>query len=267
MDPNPDPAIEALRGGAAASAGAALRSARERMALSVGDAARHLRLSVRHVEAMEAGDFGRLPEEPFLSGFVRNYARLVQIDPEPLLQDIRGPLPRAPGRELVGLGSSEIPFPTGQEPPWRRYAAWAILVVLALGLLAYEGLQGYRPEPVEEQKGVPAPAPQVKAPEPPAPILEAVPQPSAQPVLPQAAPGQRALLLSFSAESWVEVRDREGQVIFSQISPAGSAQTVTGNPPLAVVVGNAAGVQVRSGDQPVDLGPHTRENVARFTLQ
>ncbi|HEX9181416.1 MAG TPA: helix-turn-helix domain-containing protein [Burkholderiales bacterium] len=273
MQENPEAAAEALPGGASASAGAALKAARERMALSVGDAARHLRLSVRQVDAMESGEFARLPDEPFLSGFVRNYARLVQIDPEPLLEDIRGQLPPPQARELLGQQSPEVAFPTGRERPWGRYAAWGALGILALGLLAYEGLQEYRPSRVEAQKAATAP-PQVKPAAPPAPVLEAVgqpaPQAAAQPVpegAAAAAPALRALVMTFSAPSWVEVRDRDGQLVFSQVSPAGSTQSVTGNPPLAVVLGNAAGVRVSFGDRAVDLAPHTRENVARFTLE
>jgi cytoskeleton protein RodZ len=217
---------------------------------------------------MEAGDFGRLPQEPFLSGFVRNYARLVQLDPEPLLEDIRGQLPRTPGRDKLAPESREIPFPTGQERPWGRYAAWGTLAILALGLLAYEGLQDHRPRGTEEKPAAPAPPPQAKAPEPPAPVLEVVAQPAAAtPAAEPGTPAQRALVMAFSAETWVEVRDRDGQVVFSQINPAGSRQSVTGNPPLVVVVGNATGVQVSFGDRPVDLAPHTRENVARFTLE
>jgi cytoskeleton protein RodZ len=269
MEAKSEAAIGTVPGGAMESAGAVLKAARERMALSVGDAARHLRLSVRQVEAMESGEFGRLPEEPFLSGFVRNYARLVQVDAEPLLESIRGERPPDQARELVGQQSPEVAFPTGQERPWGRYAAWGAVGVLALGLLAYQGLQEYRPQGVEQTKAAPAPEPQVKAPEPPVPVLEAV-QPASQPApepAPAAAPGQRTLEMTFSAQSWVEVRNRAGQVVFSQVSPPGSTQMVAGDPPLAVVVGNAAGVQVRFGDQPVDLAPHTRENVARFTLE
>lgn len=269
MDVNSD-ALEAASGGAAQSAGAALKAARERMALSVGDAARHLRLSVRQVEAMEAGEFGRLPDEPFLSGFLRNYARLLQLDPEPLLESIRDRVPPARARELVGQQSPEVAFPTGQERPWGRYAAWGLLGILALGLLAYEGFQGYRPQRVDGGQSVPAADPPSKPAPQPVPVLEAVPlaAPPVQPASGSPSPAaRRALVMTFSAQTWVEVRDRDGQVIFSQVSPAGSSQVVEGNPPLGVVLGNAAGVQVSYGDQPVDLAPHTRENVARFTLE
>ncbi len=79
------------------------------------------------------------------------------------------------------------------------------------------------------------------------------------------APG--VLRLGFDEESWVEVTDRNGEVILSILGEQGTARTVSGQPPLSVVVGNTAGVQLTYNDQPVDLEPHTRAGVARLTLE
>jgi hypothetical protein len=38
-------------------------------------------------------------------------------------------------------------------------------------------------------------------------------------------------------------------------------------PPLQLTVGNANGVEVTHNEQPVNLGPHTKVNVARLTLE
>jgi cytoskeleton protein RodZ len=71
----------------------------------------------------------------------------------------------------------------------------------------------------------------------------------------------------FEQESWVEIKDRSGNTIFGQLNPAGSRRSVSGEPPLSVVVGNAAGVRLFQGDKSVDLVPHTRVDVARLTLE
>lgn len=65
--------------------GDALRAAREAKGWAVQDAANRLRLMVRQVEAMESEDYAALGQPVFARGFVRNYARLLGIDPEPLL--------------------------------------------------------------------------------------------------------------------------------------------------------------------------------------
>ena len=60
--------------------GEQLRLAREARGLEVADIAQTLKLGPRQVEALEAGDWKGLPGNTFIRGFVRNYARLVQID-------------------------------------------------------------------------------------------------------------------------------------------------------------------------------------------
>ncbi|MCS6772998.1 MAG: helix-turn-helix domain-containing protein [Anaerolineae bacterium] len=59
-----------------------LRAAREARGLSLDEAARHVRIRRRYLEAIEAGRFNELPEGPPARGFVRNYARFLGLDPE-----------------------------------------------------------------------------------------------------------------------------------------------------------------------------------------
>jgi cytoskeleton protein RodZ len=70
----------------------------------------------------------------------------------------------------------------------------------------------------------------------------------------------------FERQSWVEVRDRDDRIVFSQLNPAGAVQIVHGLPPLNVVIGNASGVKVTYKGRVMDLAPHTKVEVARFTL-
>jgi len=71
----------------------------------------------------------------------------------------------------------------------------------------------------------------------------------------------------FEQESWVQIRDRHGRAIFSQLNRRGTEQQVSGRPPLSVIVGNAHGVRLTYDDQPVDLAQHTKVDVARFNLE
>jgi cytoskeleton protein RodZ len=70
----------------------------------------------------------------------------------------------------------------------------------------------------------------------------------------------------FERQSWVEVRDRDDRIVFSQLNPAGAVHHVQGQAPLNVVIGNASGVRVTYNGKLVDLAPHTRVEVARLTL-
>ena len=62
-------------------AGEQLAAARANRGLSITEIAQHLKLSPWQVEALEAGDHRRLPSPVFVRGFIRNYARLVKLDP------------------------------------------------------------------------------------------------------------------------------------------------------------------------------------------
>ncbi len=63
-------------------AGAALLMERRRQGLSLGDISRQLKLSVRQVEALERDDYSGFTGPVFVHGFIRNYAKLLNLDPQ-----------------------------------------------------------------------------------------------------------------------------------------------------------------------------------------
>ena len=65
--------------------GTQLRAARDRVGLSIQDVSDRLKLTVRMVEAIEAHDRRWLPANVYLRGYVRRYAKLLGLDPEPLV--------------------------------------------------------------------------------------------------------------------------------------------------------------------------------------
>ena len=81
-----------------------------------------------------------------------------------------------------------------------------------------------------------------------------------------AAAGEVTLALAYKDSSWTEIRDRTGRVLLSRMNEGGQTQTVAGQPPFELTIGNATDVTLRYNGKPVDLAPHTRQNVARFTL-
>jgi cytoskeleton protein RodZ len=77
----------------------------------------------------------------------------------------------------------------------------------------------------------------------------------------------KVIRFHFVGDSWVEVRDARGKVLFQRLNAAGSDAEVSGRPPLDVVVGNAPEVQVTYDGRDFPLEPHTNVAVARFTLE
>ncbi|TXI19972.1 MAG: helix-turn-helix domain-containing protein [Nitrosomonas sp.] len=92
------------------SVGHLLRKARMAKGLSVDDVSRQLRLSVQQVEAIEREDFEKLPGRTFLRGFVRNYANLMQLNSEPLLQMLPEPIAIKSTYERTPLRNKQLSF-------------------------------------------------------------------------------------------------------------------------------------------------------------
>lgn len=267
--------------------GQTLRAAREAGGMSIADVAQALKLSPRQVEAIESDDYERLSGPTFVRGFVRNYARLMRLDAAQLVAglDAKASMPVAELRvpEIEG-----VRMPSGAERT-RVWTAASLIagVLLVIALILYFDLVDVSPllnggstrtvvvppvspravepdgtsagtptEPVQEVPGQPAPVDAT-------PLTE-----STAPAVPpaQADPDLRRLVFSFEGPSWVEVKDAAGQVLLSQLNPAGSEQVVEGRAPLSLIIGNADTVRLEANAQPVDLRPHTRVQVARLTI-
>jgi transcriptional regulator with XRE-family HTH domain len=70
------------------SFGARLKWEREQAGLTVSDVAARLRLHPNQIRAIEQESLAALPEPAYVRGFVRSYARIVNADPVPLLDDL-----------------------------------------------------------------------------------------------------------------------------------------------------------------------------------
>jgi cytoskeleton protein RodZ len=68
--------------------GKVLAAHREAMGWTVEQVADQLKLAVRQVIALEAGDYAALPSPAVTRGFVRAYAKLMKLDPAPLVARI-----------------------------------------------------------------------------------------------------------------------------------------------------------------------------------
>jgi cytoskeleton protein RodZ len=299
---------ESFQGGVAEEAvvmseppvGEQLRLAREERGLTVADIAQTLKLGARQVEALEGGDWKVLPGNTFIRGFVRNYARLIQIDSAPLMAQLDEVLEKP----VNSLGVSEMApaaMPQSASSVSQRSKAFVLLggAAVALAALAYflmpsdlsslrDSTQSLLDSLARKEKEAPEtiPTPATAAPEPvfppgstpqqilnPQVLAPADVQPAASASAPAGgesgstpanAPQMRFL---FEKDSWLEVRDRDNKVVFSQRLTAGTEQALSGQGPLSVTIGYAPGVRVFWHGEAVDLAPHTRGDVARLVLE
>lgn len=267
------------------SLGRVLSEARRVQGLSVEDVAQQLRMSARQISALEEENFAALSSPPFVRGFIRNYAKLLRLDAEPLLQAYRETNPENSDHATITLASERIAIVSGARKTWMTYLVGSFLVLLAgSGWWAYMEWRDSQPVAAVQAKISPEPAtapatPVVmpeSLPEPAAPVSTEHPvvQPPAEtstqvdtPVKNDVASLQGSIHMVVTEQSWISVTDGTGKEIFNKLKAAGTQDFADGNPPFSVVVGNANGVQLSFKNKPVDLAPHTRANVARLTLE
>jgi cytoskeleton protein RodZ len=71
------------------SPGERLKSARQTLGLTVEEVAAHLKLSEKKIEALERGDAASVAAPVFVAGYLRSYARLLDLSEELVLADFK----------------------------------------------------------------------------------------------------------------------------------------------------------------------------------
>jgi len=120
--------------------GEQLRLAREAKGLTVDYVAEETNIAKRYIVAMENEDFSVFPGEPYIIGFLRNYADYLGLESAAIVQAFRG------------IRIQEQPVPIQELLSPRRVPLWPII---AIGVVAVLGLGGFlvfrslaaRPEP------------------------------------------------------------------------------------------------------------------------
>ena len=293
--------------------GALLAQARQAMNLSVADVAAKLKLTPRQVEAIEAEDAAHLPGDIFLRGFVRNYARLVELNADDLITPLDA---EETVSATITAPSEGVTISSGGLKRWVVIPLVLLIVFVAVVAVVYQWLrQGEEalvpevavetpttlpatlppsspqtPVPVSPATPVEGPAapppeaaPAVKAPAdearaaPPvvAPVVEAVKPPvmpvespkAEKPARSVSAPaGDHVLRFTASQDAWIQVVDGSGRR-FSKLVRAGGSDSITGQPPFRLVVGEAAQVSLSYDGRAIDLTPFIGQKVARLTLE
>lgn len=245
-----------------ASPGGLLRAARVASGLSIAEVTQSIKFAERQIEALERDDFDKLPGNTFVRGIIRSYAKLLRLDPGPLLAMLGEQLPPADN-------AVHAPEDTGAKLPLTGERRNLIpLLALALTLAAIGvALMNYFDWPGGDEKSKPSQAkmspgqvqlPAVRIEQP-----AAAQSGSASPL----AADSHQLIFVFAGKSWTEVKDATQKIIFAQNNLAGTRQVVSGKPPFNLVIGNASAVQLQYGDRSIDLLPYTKVDVARLTLE
>lgn len=282
--PNQEPAPHA--GGP--SAGDLLRQLREAAGVHIDVLAGSLKVPVAKLQALEADDYAAFPDAVFVRALASSMCRALKVDAAPVLALLPQGAPiHLPPDKAINASFKDSGRRLGKggslERPKSRLIGVAV-VALLLGALAVAFLPLARD--AQEEQPVTAQVPQAPA-EPPAQEPEA-PAEAAEPAAVAPAPAapaqtsgpaaaeaagaapesaQGLLVIHAHKESWVQVRNAAGHVVWQKSMAAGDSYSPEGDPPWRVIIGRADATEVTVRGQPMDLKAVSRENVARFEVK
>lgn len=226
--------------------GLLLKQARERRGISLRQIASATKISTGALEALERGDFSRLPGGIFSRAFVRAYAIEAGLDPEETVRQYTELAEAAAAMSAREVAVAEITeddrmFLERQRKAgvWLRVIAVLLLVLICLGIfwwrvsVSRRGTGVAAPAPVTQVQPQPTEAPPVQpsAPAPSAPENGA-PVVSAKPV---------SIDVKAEASCWVQIMT-DGRTAMARNLSAGESLSFEADREIAVQFGNAGAI-------------------------
>lgn len=300
---NDTPSAESVAREADTTPGALLKRERERASLTVLQAAEDLHLDPWIIEAIESNRFVALGAPVYARGHLRKYAARLGLPEQEVLalyerlQDRPHEADPIPVAVVAPVRSPRISL---KGPV---LALLAVLVIGVLGYVAYDvfvrspestlqvnaSTPAIDAEPATNEADAPADtssAPEVSEEASPVPD-ETVTQEPEQAVVPEQpiaaatetttstptigsnvptdAPTIR-LTLEFTGESWTEVYDANGTRLLFGMGTPQRARTLSGVPPIQVILGAASAVNLQVNGEPTVIPRREGREATRFTI-
>ncbi len=261
-----------------------LRNARENLGWDLDEIAAYLRIRPVFLRALEEGRFAELPAGAYTIGFLRSYARLLGLDADEVARRFRA---EAAGLARKPDLTFPAPVPERGVPAGAVVLMGALLAVGAYAGWYRMSETRPGEEPVRQvpqrlaELVQPPPIPRTEPPAPSRLVAEVVPPPvalppvampfvpptsaaaaiptagvfgpplTATPVPPGAGlpplPEGTRIVLRAKADTWLQVRDRQGPVLLNRVLRTGETWPVPpGKQPaqLLLTTGNAGGTEV-----------------------
>jgi cytoskeleton protein RodZ len=274
--------------------GQRLKAERERRGFSTQKIANGMHLDEWVIEALEAGDYQRIGPEVYAKGHLKKYSSLLGVSAAPPAADAPPPASAAAVRyppPIVRLDTPKdghaawprigavaavvilaggvfwwresrqgisAPTPARQPPPPALASADTSIDTAAPAADMPADSTYEAAAPARETEPTPGAAamPAMMTKPAPAPAALAAAAPPAAAAAAELTPGvgRARLRLSFSADSWVDIRDYSGKRIFEGNGRANTVKTVAGAAPFRVYLRSASGVQLQLNDRAVAIG-------------
>jgi len=221
--------------------GESLRVKREERGLSLKDVELILSIRVKYLEALETENFDLIPGEVYVKGFLRNYAKYLDLNSEELVQAYKDSQ-----QSQAAVNAEPI---VGKRTVARKdskvrglaisYAAIVVLVVISAGYYMYSSYN--RPDRLLNHNAPPLTSkldPQLP---PPAVV------PSKENITNQVLQGVK-VSVRMTAECWIQVL-ADGREVFEGVLYAGDVKSWEAKSKINIILGNAAGVELTVNDK------------------
>lgn len=234
--------------------GETLARAREEAGLSVEQVSRRTRVRETIIRGIERDDFQLCGGNFYARGHIRSIARVIGIDPEPIIQaydDAHGGAPQAISAASAFEPEAPVQFRERRSPNWSAAMAVAFALVMFYMIFQVFGsgeqtrtaTQAARPAPVPTG-GTATPA--VRAPD------GAKDSPS---VGSEAVKPRKRVVVKVKARrsSWVGVWDLSGRKLYGGLIHTGETKKWSSGKRIRIVIGNGAGVRLTVNGEDIGI--------------
>jgi cytoskeleton protein RodZ len=215
--------------------GSKLKQAREARQLTLPEVEWATKIRAEFLQALEDEQFDLLPSATHVRGFIRSYARYLEVDPDPMVAEFN----------QVGAGATEIVSTRAAVKTRRKDFVVTPGMIVGVAMVVLIGIFGFYLKHqydtyVASRAADTQPSPGLRLSDLPTPT--AVPTPAAAPSpSPSPSPSGVVVAIRLDADTWLQV-DVDGKTdpTTGKTYPAGTTLTFTGRQSVKVVSGKAA---------------------------
>ena len=261
---------------------------RESKDISLRDIVQQTNISLTKLEALERQEFSELGSETFIAGYIRRYARILNEDPEKFLQVYKESLVAKDKQsnildESEGHKISTRALTTSRQLSILYISLGIIVLWIAVKLFidsdsakkdeqldqassssTIEGdSEGDSTELKQARSESSSANVEVDNKELDAAVLESsksTPEPS------DVILEEDLLVMSFSGECWVKVKDASGKVLFAKLQTEEDNLEIFGQAPFELMLGNARVVEVMINGRAVPIQPLPNRKTIRTII-
>ncbi|MBS3975132.1 MAG: helix-turn-helix domain-containing protein [Syntrophomonadaceae bacterium] len=222
-----------------AGVGEQLRQARLRQGIDLKEAENATKIRLKYLEALENEEFNVLPGRIYVIGFLRTYAKFLNIDSEKLVENLKSTIP---DHEAVAdqnpVSVIKVSKP-GRNKTVKLLWLLILFIIIGIAIISFNFiLEFFMQSPQDTIKPIPIETAPKNMETPAAPV-----DPPATPAQTQERTGIELIVIVQHDKSWISV-EADGRQEFRGIKAAGEQLEIVAEQVIRINFGNAGVVRV-----------------------